>query len=177
MSELKLGRIIDGEADRDAIHIAVAPLIAHVRLLPGQDVGVDGDKSSSIDPIGIVDPFLKEIVHPGQRFWVFLYPNTVTGMRHEWRHPAFQSVALVDPELDRSIQFLRDAAVELETDYDSLLSPCHEICNGDYVIERGNDNWRFSWNRLVCEGFWEHYERVTKRQVPESDRGGYSCSC
>lgn len=35
-------------------------------------------------PVGIVDPFLRESVQPSQRFWLFLYPNTVTSLRHEW---------------------------------------------------------------------------------------------
>jgi hypothetical protein len=39
--------------------------------------------------IGIVDPFLDQPVRPGEEFWVFVYPNTITGMRHYWQHPAF----------------------------------------------------------------------------------------
>ena len=42
-------------------------------------------------PVGIVDPFLKEPVEPGERFYIFLFPNTVTGLRHVWTHPAFMT--------------------------------------------------------------------------------------
>ena len=98
----KLGRKIeDGERCRDAIHVAVAPVTAQVQLKPGEHVGlVDSDNSELVGPcdsnIGIVDPFLNSDIEPGDRFWLFLYPNSVTGMRHVWKHPAFQAKPLRD---------------------------------------------------------------------------------
>jgi len=91
----KLGElIIDGDRRRDAIHVAVAPVMAVERLSPGQHVGLV--KAGDIELvgvcerlIGVVDPFLKGDVEPGQRFWLFLYPNTITGLRHIWTHPVF----------------------------------------------------------------------------------------
>lgn len=90
----KLGYLIeDGETRRDAIHIAVAPVEATCDLNPGQPIGLlEGSREQvgpTNNPIGIVDPFLKGKIKAGQRFWLFLYPNTVTGMRHYWKHPAF----------------------------------------------------------------------------------------
>ena len=90
-----LGRLItDGDRRRDAVHVAVAPVTAAERLTPGQQVGFvhPGDTElvgPAENPIGVVDPFLREDVQPGQRFWLFLYPNTVTSLRHVWTHPAF----------------------------------------------------------------------------------------
>lgn len=93
----QLGNLItDGDRRRDAIHIAVAPVTSGEALQPGQHIGfvpvgqietvglVDADSQ-----VGLVDPFLTETVLPGQRFWLFLYPNTVTSLRHVWTHPAF----------------------------------------------------------------------------------------
>ncbi len=92
-----LGQLIeDGDRRRDAIHIAVIPVKATVTLKPGQHVGlIDDGNQELVAPcesnIGIVDPFLSKDVEPQQRFWLFLYPNTVTGMRHVWTHPSFRA--------------------------------------------------------------------------------------
>lgn len=95
----QLGRLIeDGDRRRDAIHIAVAPVAAAERLAPGQHVGLVREGNLElVGPcdcaIGIVDPFLTADVEPGQRFWLFLYPNTVTSLRHIWTHPTFTAAA------------------------------------------------------------------------------------
>ncbi len=91
---LKLGELIDGKQHRDAIHIAVAPVEAAEQLRPGQRVGLLADGRASGKPyvavLGIVDPFLETEVQPGQRFWLWLTPYTITSLRHEWTHPAFE---------------------------------------------------------------------------------------
>ncbi|MDB5386331.1 MAG: hypothetical protein JWM11_1977 [Planctomycetaceae bacterium] len=91
----QLGELIqDGERRRDAVHIALAPVTAVEWLRPGQHVGlVQEGNVELVGPsphnIGIVDPYLREDIEPGQRFWLCLYPGTVTGLRHVWTHPAF----------------------------------------------------------------------------------------
>ena len=95
----RLGRLIeDGERRRDAIHIAVAPVTAAMRLAPGERVGLVKEGNLELAgpcerDIGIVDPFLTEDVQPGQRFWLLLDPGTITGLRHIWTHPAFAAAA------------------------------------------------------------------------------------
>lgn len=81
-----LGMIIDETQKRDAIHLAVEPVIAKERLLPGQNVGVNGITEN---PMGIVDPFLKNPVEIGQRFWLVVYPRQINSLRYVWTHPAF----------------------------------------------------------------------------------------
>lgn len=92
MSEnLGLGKLITTTQQRDAIHVAVAPLVAAANLRPAQHFALDamGRATTSGAFVGIVDPFLWTGPNEGQQFWGFLYPNTVSGMRHRWRHPAF----------------------------------------------------------------------------------------
>lgn len=89
-----LGKLVDGHPPRDAIHIAVVPVEAEHCLLPGTRVGIrDKRASSAVDKtVGIVDPFLPDRVEAGQRFWLYLYPGTVTSLIHHWEHPAFPTV-------------------------------------------------------------------------------------
>lgn len=85
------------DARRDAVHIAVAPVIAGVPLDPGDHVWL-GDNSAAYKDygqktdatVGVVDPFCNRVVMKGERFWLFLYPNTITNLRHVWSHPAFK---------------------------------------------------------------------------------------
>lgn len=94
----KVGRLIpQGEnPGRDAIHVAVAPVFAGMLLEPGQHVCINpSDYTAWTSPpskgvmVGIVDPYLKGPVKRGERFWLFLYPNTITSLRHVWTHPMF----------------------------------------------------------------------------------------
>lgn len=83
-----VGKLLTGTEGRDAIHFALAPVVASEILRPGQEVGRNGSIEGPM--LGIVDPFLKQDVLPGQRFWLFLFPGTITSLRHVWAHPAFE---------------------------------------------------------------------------------------
>jgi len=86
-----LGTIIGPGEARDAIHLAVEPVIAAHDLRTGDDVGLDenGEAHYSTSPVGIVDPFLKNGVKQGERFWLVVYPRQITSLRHVWEHPKF----------------------------------------------------------------------------------------
>ncbi len=79
MNGPKLGTNPNPDSGRDAVHIAIIPMLATKRLDPGERLAN-----------GLVDPFLTVPVEPGQWFWLLLYPNTVTSLRHIWTHPAFE---------------------------------------------------------------------------------------
>lgn len=91
MDKLKIGQIITEPQERDAIHMAVAPVIAGEGLMPGCKVDiVDGVAIEALrGGIGVVDPFLKKLIKRGETFWLFLNPGSITSLRHEWSHPAF----------------------------------------------------------------------------------------
>lgn len=116
MSDTKVGQLIDETAQRDAIHIAIAPVISAGNYRPGEHVGFMPDGRVGIRAkakIGIIDPFLPDGVSTDQRCYIFLYPQTVTGMRHHWAHPSFDT-GKVESTTEKAIseKWLRQYATE-----------------------------------------------------------------
>lgn len=104
---IKLGEIITGEAKRDAMHIAVVPMIAHEVLYPGQRICCtlwNRAKRAETNAIGIVDPFLDHPVPIEAEFWVLMLPNTVTNLRHEWDHSA---LATPEEEAEETVRIAK----------------------------------------------------------------------
>lgn len=112
---LGLGQIITTPQDRDAVHVAVAPVTAAVELDPGDHVYLREGKAWPYNPqlkaiaVGIVDPFLRTSVQADEQFWLWLYPGSITSLRHSWTHPAFGPKELTDylakkKELERVIR-------------------------------------------------------------------------
>lgn len=161
MSELNIGKIIDGDAARDAIHIAVAPVVAGEALEPGTHVALDENGTAvsyKTKPIGIVDPFLANAVVKGQKFYLFLYPRTVTNLRHEWSHAAFRqepSTASV------SMGWLLRFAELHQMAYCDMMAAVKEFVDGgcdEPTIENDFRDWE------TPPEFWIHYEAVTGKK-------------
>jgi hypothetical protein len=170
-----LGTIITEKEKRDAIHLAVENTRAAVKLLPGQDVGVDGTANN---PVGIVDPFLKSPVMPGEWFWLVVYPRQINSLRHVWTHPAFPDEPMIHNSTESkttSEQWLRDFANNRDgcPEYETLVATAaaHEenggnsLCFVDYMV----------YGEIPPE-FWNHIEVVTGKKI--KNRPTYfTCSC
>jgi hypothetical protein len=89
--EAKLGTAPAADAERDAVHVAVYPCMAGERLMPGDNVRIEGGKAlrGGGESVGIADPFRGSAIDKGERLYVCLFPGTTIGMRHHWKHPAF----------------------------------------------------------------------------------------
>lgn len=106
-----LGMIHFRREKRDAIHLAVDPVVAGCHLSAAQQIGIvngiayptgthviDG-KTIKVPYHGIVDPFLPTpgggniSVLQGQPFWFVMAPRMVTSLRHVWAHPDFPDEA------------------------------------------------------------------------------------
>lgn len=183
MSEqLKLGQIITEPQHRDAIHIAVAPVTAATRLVPGQQIGFAQGSDEKVEGykqgLGVVDPFLRKPVEVGQRFWMYLNPGSITSLRHEWTHPAFAAVeAPAASSKSPSEVWLREFAEEVGVSYARLLDSARSwLSYGDYHTLNYDTPDIVYRNR---EAFWMHYAVVTGEQVPEDKREDtfFTCSC
>jgi hypothetical protein len=95
MAENLLGKLLAADAERDAVHVPIYPAVAGERLQPGQRVGINratGRALAMLPPIGVVDPFLDKPVEPGERFYICVRPGNVVGLRHHYKHPAFDDM-------------------------------------------------------------------------------------
>ena len=178
-TELPLGQLITSSQQRDAIHIAVAPVVAGERLSPGDHVALaTNDKETvylSPVSIGVVDPFLKTRVMPGERFWLFLYPQTITSLRHDWSHPAFEPAPSTAKEI--SEKWLRQFADECGVQYEWLLQSAESmVYSGDGRIS-GTDMPQVAFEKRAEA--WQHYEVVTGQTVGAEarDQTMFSCAC
>lgn len=185
-----LGTIIDETAGRDAIHLAVEPSVAAVRLFPGQDVGfVEGGMGPCNKPVGIVDPFLKSTVSPGQHFWLLIYPRQITSLRHVWEHPSFPGAAqaaeaLPPPERklsqkEHSEAWIRSFADNVGLDYEEVMDGARA-----WIRDQKRNGYGVYISAPFLEGtsvpdkFWDHYETVVDEKVDEQHRGSFfTCSC
>jgi hypothetical protein len=190
-----LGTIIGPNEKRDAIHLAVDPVIATHYMEPGQDVGLlsPGYASEAAPHIGIVDPFLRAPVQKGERFWLVVYPRQITSLRHVWSHPAFED----EPErltiTEQKKEFIKELdgtnvsrrwieafAIEVGLNYDELMAAAAE-----WVASQREGSWGEYLNKgpllegvSVPDDFWRHYGKVTGDVVEQQHQGSFfTCSC
>lgn len=177
-SKLGIGKIITTEQQRDAIHVAVAPVVAAMRLLPGMNVGLDKDgraTNRTSNPMGVVDPFLMTYLDEGEKFWLFLYPGSITSLRHDWTHPAFDKTAPAAKEQSESEKWMRGWAKTHMTGgyYDQSEEAAYE-----YAIQAGHDLSVGGYENsrdYIDDEWWNHWENITGQK---GQRGEYfSCAC
>lgn len=191
-----MGTILtDDVGGRDAVHVAVIAATAAGKLTPGQHVGfksgaapepVDTDEpivGASDDPIGIVDPFLEGMVEKGQRFWLYLYPRTITSLRHNWTHPRFGD--LKPGQIYSRPTQVAESEAWLKAWCKS--NDCPEWPTVRAVIE-GDESEHRQWDGEhlhfdgrdahgdIPDSFWHHVEIVLGRKIERKPQH-FSCSC
>lgn len=196
-----LGTIIDETVGRDAIHLAVEPVIAGETLYAGQHIGlIDGIAFASktgLKKLGIVDPFITGAIPMGARFLLVVFPRAITSLRHVWEHPDFEDEAvkkkvepvifqvITDEELNRinavehSIEWITDYAQSYGVSYDEIMETAKS-----HFTEDGKERWGDYINggaemegEHTSEEFWKHFEIVTGIKVEDKNTNFFSCSC
>ena len=182
MEPPKLGSKVTEPSLRDALHVPVVPLRAGEKLRPGQRVRL-GERSNTIvgtsplhsEPIGIVDPFLDEIVERDETVWVLMMPGTTQNVRHEWKSKALEGVSEGTEALfEVALEIARICGVSTKQLYEAAEKYCR---TGEASSIEKDD---FAFQRVTpaqWEKFWLHFKVETglSRQGEYIDDAPYDC--
>lgn len=181
-----LGKIHTRQEKRDAIHLAVEPVVAGESLWPNARITViDGVawREHMGKPLGIVDPFLDKVVEKGERFWFVMFPRAVHSLRHVWTHPAFPDVeepveTVVTPDTDAvngARSWLQGHAEALGFTYERLMGYADTWVECDDYTYDNTERYKGVFDE---KEFWKNWEIVTGRTVDEDKRECFfTCSC
>ncbi len=181
---LKIGQLITGKMHRDAIHVAVVPVVAGEDLFPGKRVHVSRNFDGTLEANdygadergvqGIIDPFLRETVRQGQQCWLFVLPGTITALRHDWTHPAFPSTTTNLTDKMESEAWLRKYANDYSANYDDMVAGA--VSGEGYCF--GDDDGPPQYRNCKDE-FWRHIENVTGKCLSDDHKDGtmFTCGC
>lgn len=178
-----IGKIIPKNVtmERDAVHIAIAPVVAAEPLTVGEHVGIllDGTASkAALTKVGIVDPYLKTFVKKGQTFYIFLYPGSITSLTHHWSHPAFLTeLTPAQIAAGEAEEWIRNWAEEMDITggFERVMEAAANTARGDWDFI--NEGAKFEGTNMPDE-FWGMYEKLQGTTVPLERRGNFfSCSC
>lgn len=178
-----LGSILERDHERDAVHIAIIPVIAGEALAAGQHVMVrEGQAYRRVGhhaAVGVVDPYLPRELAEGERFWLFMWPQSITSLRHQWGHPAFPMAGprSTPEQVAQSEQWLHRFANEHKIDYEDLVKGAADGSGARF----GEDHYGAigSEDGIDAVEFWRHVETVTGCQFSQAHRLGtyFGCSC
>jgi hypothetical protein len=185
-----IGQLLRGDEQRDAIHIAIMPVIAAEELQAGDSVAfVYGttnqvkrcDPAYALQPVGVVDPFFTGHywIEKGSKVWLFLKPGTITGLRHEWTHPDIDNPPRPKNEHEN---WLRAFADRWSFVYDDMISAASSPRSdewGNYITAQGRDLHSATELGADHDLFWEHLQALTGQTFDGEHREKFvwSCTC
>lgn len=188
IEKLGIGNVITTHQEKDAIHIAIVPVVIGENMFPGtpivlaEDFKETGRVIRAVDklPIGVIDPFYYDEFREAQRAWLFLNPGSIISLRHEWTHPL-----LVDDETrNKSEKWLRDFCESHDCPrYETVMRAVQDDFDSDDDYGRSGyideDYLHFSGRDAhgkIPSEFWDHVEIVLGKRVDYKPKY-FSCSC
>ena len=199
-----LGTTNLGEAGRDAIHLAVEPVTSDEIVFPGQHIGILPNGKACYKAkthIGIVDPFVTGPIYPGIKFWLIVYPRTITSLRHVWSHPSFpeevkevivekvvEKIVEIEPtkaalsyDETQAIEYLseyisgddwgKDYNETMEDRVRNFAKRCLDSEGDEYLTLYGDDYYG-----TIPSEFWDHVYALTGRRLTNVPTY-FACSC
>jgi hypothetical protein len=188
-----VGRPVPEGVGRDAVHIAMVPVVTAQILSPGEHVGWVDKHEMTVgrvaQPLGIIDPYLRGSVRPHTRVFLFLYPQTITSLKHVWQHPEFpDEVKVVEKVVEvekipgdpaESEKWLRKFCKDEHLQFDLLMEAVSSP-DGRAFEKHGDDGWDTdgyscddgyitSYGRdaygTIPDEFWHHCEVFFQRPI------------
>ena len=182
----KIGEVLSGPGDKDAIHIAVVPVLLGEDFdggVAGHPVRIVGGKAyrANYGAIGILDPYLTNyFLGEGSWVYMFLNPGSITDLRHEWTLAAFDDNKDPNPIPrlnEESVNWLTNFADDLGASYDWLVIQCKD------ALESGEEEPYITFGHDIHEystaEFWNHFKKATgwKVDIRKAKKIYFSCSC
>ncbi len=183
--DLRIGQLILGPQVKDAIHVAIMPVVAAENIPAGAHIGLsnDGKACRGTTHLGVADPFLKTKILAGDTFWMFMYPNTVANLRHDWDHPALAKIEKIKQK-EKSItsrEWLEsyalrnvygDTSYSASEAYEALIN---QVKGGDLTFY-GQDCHGLG-DVPDSEELFEHLSAVLNREIGPENFSYFGCSC
>ncbi len=171
---MMLGETIKEDADRDAIHIAILPVICGENwLIPGTWIKLkDGEAYRCDKSDMIVDPFLTRSVVKGEKFYACLRPGIVTEMKHVWKSPVVDT----PQRIPMDTKIIHDIAARCRVSYEELIEVAkRKVINGLYAMD--NRETYKDVSDAEWKEFWKVFEEVTGLDASDENWAPFSCSC
>ena len=185
-----LGQILTEPQGRDAVHIAVIDVTAGEQLSPNDDVVLVGDmarlgtNATKGECVGVVDPFLNRDVQIGERFWLWVYPRTITSLRHEWTHPKIGDTRdeITNDKLARVEQIADSQRALQEFVAQATYAPYDVVITAMIDAAKAGSDWvqvyGYDADGSIPKEIWEHLEIVIDEELPKRPAELYfSCAC
>lgn len=186
MSNSNIGKknfAVEGDG-RDCIHVAIKVVtVGEEWMNPGQVVRLKLGTNDTIlradygGGIGFIDPQLVGSLTKGDRVYLYLFQGIVTGMRHQWEHPLFDTTP---EQFSLAEQWLMNFADKWGFDYTQMIETAINPSGGaDYITAVGRDLHGAGELGDDLELFWKNISELTGREFDFDHREqvSWSCSC
>ena len=195
MQPTELGTVPTEKDSRDAIHVAVLPVIAKGNLHPGQFIEVyTKDKKhyarvavqSQNSTHGICDPFRTGVIYDGVFFWAIMLPGTITDMRHHWTHACIEEEQdivehRIEHEAGVAEAWMRDFADDIGLSYEQVLIAGDHYSEGEiwggYTFDHDTPDRCYEDAGL----YWGAWSAIRGKPIPEDEKEDpsppFSCAC